>query len=167
MDNKPHWTEKEILVLGCGNILFGDDGFGPAVAESLNDKYLIPDNVLVMDAGSGVREILFDIVLSEKVPKRIIIVDTLSHGKTPGEVFELELEHIPQNRTDDFSIHQIPSSNLLKELRDYKGIDVRVIGAKAAHIPSEVRPGLSSVMKDAVEAAVELISQKYLKGIGI
>ena len=41
--------EKSILVFGCGNILFGDDGFGPAVVNHLQEKYSLPDDVLVMD----------------------------------------------------------------------------------------------------------------------
>ena len=156
------WLDKDILILGCGNILFGDDGFGPAVAENLTNKYIIPDNVLVMDAGLSVREILFDVVLSEKVPKRIIIIDILDHGKIPGEVFEMEIEKIRPCRMDDFSIHQIPSSNLLKELKDYKHIDIKVIGTRAADIPAEVRPGLSLMMKNAVDTATKLIYRKYL-----
>lgn len=156
------WLEKEILILGCGNVLFGDDGFGPAVAENLKNKYSIPDNVLVMDAGLSVREILFDVVLSEKVPKRIIIVDILDHGKIPGEVFELGIENLRPSRMDDFSIHQIPSSNLLRELKDYKSIDISVVGARAADIPSEVKPGLSLMMKNAVDTTAQLIYNKYL-----
>ena len=31
----PDIPDKNILVFGCGNILFGDDGFGPRVAEEL------------------------------------------------------------------------------------------------------------------------------------
>ena len=31
----PAWATAEVLVLGCGNPLMGDDGFGPAVAERL------------------------------------------------------------------------------------------------------------------------------------
>ena len=38
--------EKAILIFGCGNILWGDDGFGPAVIECLNEKYHLPDDVL-------------------------------------------------------------------------------------------------------------------------
>ena len=29
------YCTKRILVMGAGNILFGDDGFGPAVVEEL------------------------------------------------------------------------------------------------------------------------------------
>lgn len=83
--------DKKILILGCGNILFGDDGFGPYVAEELRKNYKLPENAGVINAGSAVRSILFDIALSEKKPEKIIIIDAIDAGKTPGEIFELPI----------------------------------------------------------------------------
>jgi coenzyme F420 hydrogenase subunit delta len=34
----PEYRDKPIIIFGCGNILFGDDGFGPAVAEELQQN---------------------------------------------------------------------------------------------------------------------------------
>src|SRR4030066_2411185 len=90
--------DKKILILGCGNILFGDDGFGPLVAEELQKNYNLPENVGVINAGSSVRNILFDIALSEKKPDKIIIVDAIDAAKTPGEIFELPINEIPENK---------------------------------------------------------------------
>jgi len=50
---------KPVLILGCGNILFGDDGFGPKVVEYLEQNYPIPENAEVINAGCSVRNILF------------------------------------------------------------------------------------------------------------
>ena len=58
--------EKSILIFGCGNILWGDDGFGPAVIAHLKEHYLLPDDVLALDVGTSIRDILFDLILSEK-----------------------------------------------------------------------------------------------------
>ncbi len=44
-----YWN-KEILILGCGNVLFGDDGFGPAVAEHLLKNFEIPSKACVINA---------------------------------------------------------------------------------------------------------------------
>jgi len=85
--------EKSILVFGCGNILFGDDGFGPAVVNHLKEKYSLPDDVLVMDVGTSIRDILFDLALSEKKPKKIIVFDAVDYpDRKPGEVFEIPVE---------------------------------------------------------------------------
>jgi coenzyme F420 hydrogenase subunit delta len=147
----------EILVLGCGNVLFGDDGFGPAVIEHFQQNYEIPPDTSVLNAGLSVREILFNIVLGKQRPKRIVIVDALDAGRSPGEVFELEVSELPEVKIDDFSMHQLPTSNLLRELNEMCGVDVRIISAQVQNIPEEVSLGLSKVLKDSIPAVCEKI----------
>jgi coenzyme F420 hydrogenase subunit delta len=40
----PELYKKRVLVLGCGNILFGDDGFGVEVTRYLKDNPNVPDD---------------------------------------------------------------------------------------------------------------------------
>ncbi|UCG71113.1 MAG: coenzyme F420-reducing hydrogenase, FrhD protein [Thermoplasmata archaeon] len=159
----PEYHGKSVLILGCGNILFGDDGFGPAVVEELEREYDIPDHVYVINAGLSVRELLFNITLDEEKPDRIIIVDAVDFGSTPGELFEIDLDEIPENKIDDFSMHQMPTSNLLRELRDLCGVDVRILSCQVVKIPEFVEPGLSDTLKNKVKEACELIVEKYFK----
>ncbi len=151
-----YWN-SEVLVLGCGNILFGDDGFGPAVVKYFQENYQIPPEVSVIDVGSGVREILFNVILGDKRPNRILIVDSVDVGRPPGEVFELDISDIPENKIDDFSMHQLPTSNLLRELSLSGGVEVRIISAQVQHIPDEVSPGLSQTVRDGIPSACEMI----------
>ena len=83
----PEFCRRPILVLGCGNRLFGDDGFGPAVIDHLLANYRIPDDVYVMDVGTGARKLLLTISLSDERPRLIILVDAVDKGKVPGELF--------------------------------------------------------------------------------
>lgn len=152
-----YWN-KEILVLGCGNILFGDDGFGPAVVDYFLANMEIPPGVGVINAGLSVREILFNIVLSEKRPKRIIIVDAVDAGRPAGEVFELDISNIPAKKIDDFSMHQLPTSNLLKELKENCGVDVKIICTQVLDIPAEVSQGLSDIVRNSIPGVCEKIS---------
>ena len=151
-----YWN-KEILVLGCGNVLFGDDGFGPEVVEHLQKNFEIPPEACVINAGLSVRDILFNIVLSKQRPKKIIIVDAVDAGRTPGEVFELDISEIPEKKIDDFSMHQLPTSNLLKELKNMCGVDVKIISVQIQNIPDEVCPGLTKVVRDSIPAVCERI----------
>jgi len=146
---------KDVVVLGCGNILYGDDGFGPNVAEYLENACRIPSHVDVVNAGTGVREMLFDLVISEQRPKKIIVIDAIEANKKPGEVFKIPLEGMPAHKTDDFSIHHMPTTNMLKELRDHCDVDVIVIVAQVESIPGEVKPGLSKALMEAVGVAAE------------
>ncbi|MCK4292997.1 MAG: hydrogenase maturation protease [Planctomycetes bacterium] len=158
---EPDWHDKSILILGCGNILLGDDGFGPAVAQRLEADFTIPADVCVFDAGTSVREILFDTILSEKKPSKVVIVDAMDCGRKPGEIFSPDLDSYPEVKLDDFSMHQIPTSNLLRELRDLCGIEVIVIACQVAGTCESVSPGLSSPVEAAVEHAVEMLAGEH------
>ena len=159
----PEWYDKSVLILGCGNILLGDDGFGPAVAQHIRGNLTIPTDVCVFDAGTSVREILFDTILSDKKPSKIVIVDAMDCGRKPGEIFSLHIDSLPKIKLDDFSMHQIPTSNLLRELRDLCGIEVFVIACQVSHTSDRVSPGLSSPVKRAVERAAEMLAREHFR----
>ena len=163
MDDKPEYMRKSIIILGCGNVLFGDDGFGPTVSKELQDKYDIPDDVAVYNAGLSVREILFNITLSEDRPNKIVIIDAVDFDREPGEIFEVDLDEFPEIKIDNFSMHQVPTSNLLRELRDLCNVDVTILACQVANIPEAVKPGLSDTLKESVPKMCELISERYFK----
>ena len=146
---------RDILVLGCGNILFGDDGFGPSVAEYLKNCVELPKNVSVINAGTSVRGILFDLILSPQRPKKIIVIDAVDTKRKPGEVFNLNVDEFPLNKIDDFTLHEMPTSNLLKELKEFCNVDVIVIAAQIEQMPEAVSPGLSDALMESVAVAAE------------
>ncbi len=159
-DHIPEYCCKPILLLGCGNVLFGDDGFGPAVAQRLQARTDLPEELCVIDAGTAVREILFDIVLSERRPRKIIVLDAMDKGFTPGELFRPSIESVPLKKQDDFSMHQLPTSNLLYELTELCGVDVELIACQVEDVPEAVAPGLSAPVQAAVSKAGEIILQE-------
>lgn len=150
---------KEIMVLGCGNILFGDDGFGASVAEHLLNRTILPKNVSVLNAGTGVRGMLFDLVLSEQRPRKIIVVDAVDLGRKAGEVFKINIDELPKNKTDDFTLHETPTSNLLQELKDFCNVEVIVVAGQIESIPESVKPGLSDALEKSVAVAAEEVLQ--------
>jgi len=149
------------VIFGCGNVLMGDDGFGPAVIEELKTRYILPDNVTAVDAGTGIREYLFDYLLSPDTrPERLIILDAVDFpDRRPGEVFSVDVSLLPAQKIHDFSLHQFPSVNLLLELQEHTGITVDILAAQIELIPDEISPGLSSAMTGAVSLACEKIFQ--------
>ena len=74
MEIIPSYCNCKILILGCGNILLGDDGFGPHVAEELLKNYNLPENIGVINAHSSVRNILFDKPLVKKNPIKLSLL---------------------------------------------------------------------------------------------
>ncbi|KPL25415.1 MAG: hypothetical protein AMJ75_00765 [Phycisphaerae bacterium SM1_79] len=158
---EPEWYDKSILILGCGNVLFGDDGFGPTVAQRLVSDFIVPAEVGVVNVGTSVREILFDVTLSDKKPSKIIIVDAMDCGRQPGELFGLDIESLPKTKLDSFSLHQVPTSNLLRELRDLCGVEVLVVACQVSHTSDSVSPGLSNSVEASVQRAAEMLAKEH------
>lgn len=163
LDIVPTHCAKPVVILGCGNILLGDDGFGPAVAEKLCASDVVPAWATVIDAGTSVREFLFDITLSEQRPSLIVVIDAVDVGRPPGDVFKIPLDDIPIVKVPDYSLHQAPTSNLLRELRDYCGVEVVVIACQVGDVPDEVKMGLTPAVEDAVVCATKLVEESFLR----
>jgi len=157
MCDLPEHVKKPVVVLGVGNDLFGDDGFGPATARLILQTAELPSDVCVLDVGTAIMPVLFEIMLSDVGPKRLIILDTVDLGKRPGELVRLSVEQLPQTREGVFSFHTFSARRILQELRDRKGVEVTVVACQAENIPSEIREGLSEPVEDAVGRAAQIV----------
>src|SRR5579862_346048 len=81
------------LVIGCGNLLRGDDAAGPVFVRRLWERGL-PQGVLCADGGTGGMDVAFKM---RGVPE-VVLVDACSSGSEPGAIFRIpgaELEHLP------------------------------------------------------------------------
>jgi len=145
------------VVLGVGNSLFGDDGFGPAAVHFIHRSMEVPGDVCVLDVGTAIMPVLFDIMLSDVGPKRLIILDTVDLGKRPGELVRLSVEQLPQTRSSMFSFHTFSARRVLQELKDRKNVKVIILACQAESIPSEIEEGLSKPVEDAVSHAAEIV----------
>ncbi len=147
------------VVFGCGNILLGDDGFGPCVIKELRDTYSLPDTVGLMDVGTGFREFLFDYLLCEdQRPEKLIVVDAVDFaGRNPGEIMDMDPSQIPHEKIHDFSLHQFPTVNMLRELQLQTRIEVFIVAVQIKQIPDTIIPGLSPEVQKALPVACSKI----------
>ena len=153
----PEHCTCDALVLGCGNELFGDDGFGPAVANQLRHRPDLPADLCVIDAGTSVRKVLFDVLLGPIRPRRVVVVDAVDLGRPPGDVWCIRPDELPLVKIDDFSMHQIPTSNMLRELTELADVEVVCVVGQVSGFPPEVQPGLSDAVQVAVDRAAEIV----------
>ena len=105
---------SEIVIVGCGNPLFGDDGFGPAVIEEM-EKLTLPDNVTIQDGGAGAPHFIFNF-LNPEVTKKLIVVDIADFNAKPGSISRISGKDL--NRGHILTpIHGMGSNQLLSYQR--------------------------------------------------
>jgi hydrogenase maturation protease len=151
-------TMKKIVVLGVGNLLMGDDGFGPRVVEELQ-KRPIPPNVELMDAGVGGIAILSWIEDADKV----VIIDSVQTGnEPPGTVYRFTDKEMP------------PSDMFMLSLHDLNLVDTINIGRIVQKMPEEIViygvevkriAEFSREMTPEVEAAVAEVADLVMEEI--
>lgn len=78
-------SQPEILILGIGNVLMGDEGVGVRVVEELSEAAL-PEGVSCLDGGTGSFLLLEPMVQAG----RIILIDATIDGAPAGTVRRLE-----------------------------------------------------------------------------
>lgn len=131
-----------MLVLGVGNILRGDDAFGPLVVEKLKKKNISID---VLDCGSQPENFLE--IIKKKNPDKLIICDTIN--KNQEDTIKVFTSDEIKEKT--FSTHNIPLSFLEK----YLETKIIFIGFPTEKTEFNTRP--SKECLKAVEKAVETI----------
>jgi coenzyme F420 hydrogenase subunit delta len=147
---------KPILIFGCGNPLLGDDGFGPEVIDHLNRMGRLPRSAAAIDVGTSIGDILFDFLLSPRKPQNLFIIDAVCQpGRRPGDLFEVAIEDVPSNKSGDFSLHQFPSVNLLRELLESGSMRIHILVVQVSAIPQVLQPGLSQEVREAIPRACE------------
>ncbi len=148
----------EIVVAGCGNPLFADDGFGIAVVESLQGLEL-PENVRVIDAGLGGPHFVFTL-LDPASTKKLIIVDIADFGGEPGELRWLAVDELPVGSYRD--AHSWDLTEPLQRIKD--GIRIRVLACQKKYVSA---PEMVIGITDEVQRSIPGAVSEILKEIGM
>jgi hydrogenase maturation protease len=148
-----------VLVIGCGNILRGDDAVGPILIRHLWERG-VPDAVRMVDGGTAGMDVAFQMRGAE----RVVIVDASSTGAEPGTVFRVpgeELADLPP--IDGLHTHSFRWDHALSFSRWLLGpgcpTDVTVFLIEAATLT----PGaeLSASVRTAMERVAVLIRDEF------
>ena len=145
-------------VIGLGNPLMGDDGFGLVALARLRDEWTL-EGVELADGGTWGMSLLPLIEDAE----RLVLLDAIAAGATPGEVVVLERDRLPIYLTRKLSPHQVDLRDVLAvaEWRGKLPLETVAIGVQ----PQSVQMGLelSPAVDRAVEAAVGVVIERLLQ----
>jgi len=141
-------------VLGLGNVLMGDDGFGPAVARQFEAEYEVDGDVEVVDLGTPGLDLMpwfFD-------ADQLVIVDTVKSDAVPGtlRVYNKSdiLKHLPSVRVGPHD-PGVKEALLTLEFAGRGPSDVVLVGVVPSHVGMVNE--LSAPVSHAVPGAIALI----------
>jgi hydrogenase maturation protease len=157
-----HAVRPRILVAGIGNVLRGDDGFGPAVIEALEAAGPLPPGVRTIEVGIGGIGLMHELLEGCDV---LIVVDAVDRDGEPGSLYVLEPE-VPETREIPMAerhalatdLHELVPGRVLIMAQALNVLPktVRIIGCQPAET-EELSLELSPVVRRAVPVAIEAI----------
>jgi hydrogenase maturation protease len=139
-------------ILGIGNVLMGDDALGAHVVKLLEARYLFPDEVSLVEAGTPGADLAHLLDGYEAV----VVIDTVKLRAPPGEVRVLDkAQLLAKDPVLPMSPHE-PGLREALHAMEFRGIappEVRLVGV----VPEDSHSlsiGLSPPVRAAIPAAV-------------
>lgn len=145
---------SRIAVIGLGNVLMGDDAFGPYVIRELQARYAFPAEVELQDLGTPGIDLTARLVGLDAV----IVVDTVKSAGAAGELRTYRrdevLRHAPQPRLSPHD-PSLKEALLMAEFAGGGPRELLLVGAVPQSVATGV--GLQAPVRAAVEGAVAAV----------
>jgi len=147
---------SEVLVLGIGNLLWADEGFGVRCVEKFAAEWELPASVTVMDGGTQGLYLLPYV----QAARRLIVFDAIDYGLAPGTLKRVEGNAVPRFMgAKKMSLHQtgfqevIAAADLTGQLPE----QLLLIGVQPEELDDyggSLRPAVKARLPEAVALAV-------------
>jgi hydrogenase 3 maturation protease len=128
------------VFLGVGNVLRGDDAFGPALIERIRDSV----DAVCMDAGSAPENYVGKII--KEAPDTVIIVDAAHLGRKSGEYEILKKEDIARA---GFTTHDQSPDMFIGYLEENTEADIYMLAVQPENV--SFGEGMSDSVRNALE----------------
>jgi hydrogenase maturation protease len=155
-------TATRVLVIGCGNLLRGDDAAGPLFIGRLCDRGL-PEGVRCVDGGTAGIEVA---MLMRGVPE-VILVDACRSDSPPGSLFELPGSQLEQlSSGSGVNLHAFRWDHAVALGRRLLGEDypTRVTAYLVEGERFDVGMGLSAAVDAALDRLADLVHGRLSAG---
>jgi len=134
----------KVIIVGIGNIMRGDDGFGPALVKELDNRV----NAHCIDVGTAPENYIGKI--AKMSPDTILFVDAVHLSIKPGEYDILKKEDIVSS---GLTTHDISPEMLINFLESQTKAKIYLLGMQPESI------GFGDEMSDAVKRSLMKIAE--------
>ncbi len=142
--------KKECLIVGVGNVLRGDDAFGPLLIERIKDRI----GAVCIDAGTAPENYLGKIV--KRAPRTVLIADAAQLGMASGEYDILKKKDIVRS---GFTTHDLSPVMFIEYLEKELAADIYMLAVQPENVDfgEEVSPNV----KKTLDEMTQLIEEAY------
>jgi hydrogenase maturation protease len=106
-------TDKNfVTILGIGNILLTDEGFGVHFVRWISERYQAADEIRIIDGGT-LGYALLDIISS---CQNLIVVDVLKVDDAPGSLYRFNKQEMEIHLPPPTTAHEVTFSDVLFKL---------------------------------------------------
>jgi len=154
-----------ILILGIGNVLWADEGFGVRCVEQLNERYQFPERVKLMDGGTQ------GIYLVQHVQEAecLIVFDAIDYGLPPGTLKIIRDDEVPKFMgAKRMSLHQTGFQDVLA-LADFTGAypkELLLVGVQPEELEDfggSLRDPVRAQLEPALDVALSFLAERGVK----
>jgi hydrogenase maturation protease len=152
-ENSPA-PQRRIVVLGVGNLLWADEGFGVRCVEALGECYDVPADVAVMDGGTLGLALVPELLDATHV----LLFDAVAHRGEPGSLVVARDDEVPLLMGGNkMSLHQVGVNDIFAslELLGHKPEHLTVVGIKPVQL-ADYGGSLTDEVRAQIPAALEL-----------
>ncbi|MCW8884059.1 MAG: HyaD/HybD family hydrogenase maturation endopeptidase [Motiliproteus sp.] len=156
--------QKQVLILGIGNVLWADEGFGVRAVEYLHRHYQFSDNVKLMDGGTQ------GIYLVQHVQEVdvLVVFDAVDYGLEPGTMKRVEGDEVPKFMgAKKMSLHQTGFQEVLA-MAEFTGSypeHLLLMGVQPVEL-EDFGGSLRPAVKDQIQPAIQQ-ALSYLQNLGV
>jgi hydrogenase maturation protease len=149
----PHPAPTDVLVLGIGNLLWADEGFGVRAVEALHQGYAMPPGVELVDGGTQGLYLLEYICTAPHV----LVLDAIDFALPPGDLRVYRDDDVPAWADKKMSLHQATFQELLSlaRLRGRFPRHITLIGVQP-EVLDDLGGSLSPLVRARLPEAVAL-----------
>lgn len=149
-----------VLVLGIGNVLWADEGFGVRCVEALQAGWDFAPHVQLIDGGTQGLYLIPQVTAA----RRLLILDAVDYGLAPGTLKLVENDQVPRFLgAKKMSLHQTGFQEvlMLAELTGRYPEEVLLIGCQPEQLEDyggSLRPCVKAALESALTIAVERLA---------
>ncbi|MBZ8140983.1 HyaD/HybD family hydrogenase maturation endopeptidase [Rubrivivax gelatinosus] len=152
-------SPESIVVLGIGNVLWADEGFGVRCVEALDARWTFAPHVALVDGGTQGLYLVHHV----QQATRLLIFDAIDYGLEPGTLKLIEDDEVPRFMgAKKMSLHQTGFQEVLAlaMLTERYPQSVLLIGCQPEELEDyggSLRPRLRLALEDALALGVNAL----------